>query len=187
MHTNPDFSTSGAEAVAGSYFAIAGKREGLTTADVARAAPRVKQLESSIVHYGDNTLFIEDQLKAHGQGYASAVAMEEATLLDFNTTQPPGSPKLVALYPSEGTFVSDDPYMVLNGPWVSSAQRAAAGEFQKFLADEVTGEAGRAVRLPAGRQEQEAGRAGLDRERRRPVAAEDRAEGAGAEGARTAC
>src|SRR3954469_11588057 len=138
VHTNPDFSTSGAEAVAGSYYAFAGKREGLTTADVARAAPSVKKVESSIVHYGDNTLFIEDQLKQHGQGYASAVAMEETTLLDFNRTQPPGSPKLVALYPSEGTFVSDDPYMILNGSWVSASQRKAAEEFQKFLASEIT-------------------------------------------------
>src|SRR3954469_14947461 len=137
VHTNPDFSTSGAEAVAGSYYAFAGKREGLTTADVARAAPSVKKVESSIVHYGDNTLFIEDQLKKHGQGYASAVAMEETTLLDFNRSQPPGAPKLVALYPSEGTFVSDDPYMILNGPWVSASQRSAAQEFQKFLASEI--------------------------------------------------
>src|SRR3954467_12130472 len=138
VHTNPDFSTSGAEAVAGSYYAFAGKREGLTTADVARAAPSVKKVESAIVHYGDNTLFIADQLKKHGQGYASAVAMEEATLLDFNRTQPPGAPKLVALYPAEGTFVSDDPYMIMNGAWVSAPQRNAATEFQKFLASEIT-------------------------------------------------
>src|SRR3954451_18483853 len=128
VHTNPDFSTSGAEAVADSYYAFAGKREGLTTADVARAAPSVKQVEKAIVHYGDNTLFIEDQLKKHGQGYASAVAMEETTLLDFNRSQPPGAPKLAALYPSEGTFVSDDPYMILNGPWVSVSHWSAAQE-----------------------------------------------------------
>jgi Ca-activated chloride channel homolog len=138
VHTNPDFSTSGAEAVAGSYYAFAGKREGLTNADVARAAPSVKKVESSIVHYGDNTLFISDQLKQHGQAYASAVAMEEATLLDFNRTQPSGAPRLVALYPAEGTFVSDDPYMILNAPWVSASQRKGAEEFQKFLADEIT-------------------------------------------------
>src|SRR3954462_15712911 len=138
VHTNPDFSTSGAEAVAGSYYAFAGKREGLTNADVARAAPSVKKVESAIVHYGDNTLFISDQLKQHGQAYASAVAMEEATLLDFNRTQPSGSPRLVALYPAEGTFVSDDPYMILNGPWVTGSHRKGAEEFQKFLADEVT-------------------------------------------------
>jgi Ca-activated chloride channel homolog len=138
VHTNPDFSTSGAEAVAGSYYAFAGKREGLTNADVARAAPNVKKVESSIVHYGDNTLFISDQLKQHGQAYASAVAMEEATLLDFNRSQPSGAPRLVALYPAEGTFVSDDPYMILNGPWVSGSQRRGAEEFRKFLADEIT-------------------------------------------------
>ena len=138
VHTNPDFSTSGAEAVAGSYYAFAGKREGLTGADVARAAPSVKKVESSIVHYGDNTLFIEDQLKQHGQAYASAVAMEEATLLDFNRGRPSGAPRLVALYPAEGTFVSDDPYMILNAPWVSSSARKGAEEFQKFLADEIT-------------------------------------------------
>src|SRR3954469_19830368 len=138
VHTNPDFSTSGAEAVAGSYYAFAGKREGLTNADVARAAPSVKKVESSIVHYGDNTLFIADQLKQHGQAYASAVAMEEVTLLDFNRGQPSGAPKLVALYPAEGTFVSDDPYMILNAPWVSASHRKGAEECQKFLADEIT-------------------------------------------------
>jgi Ca-activated chloride channel family protein len=137
VHTNPDFSTAGAEAVADSYYAFAGKREGLTNADVARAAPSVKKVETSIVHYGDNTLFIEDQLKKHGQGYASAVAMEETTLLDFNRSQPPGAPKLVALYPSEGTFVSDDPYMILNGSWVSASQRKGAQDFQKYLASKI--------------------------------------------------
>jgi Ca-activated chloride channel family protein len=140
VHTNPDFSTSGAEAVADSYYAFAGKREGLTNADVARAAPSVKKVESAIVHYGDNTLFIADQLRQHGQAYASAVAMEEVTLLDFNRNQPSGAPKLVALYPAEGTFVSDDPYMILNGPWVSGAHRKGAEEFRKFLADEITPE-----------------------------------------------
>jgi Ca-activated chloride channel family protein len=140
VHTNPDFSTSGAEAVADSYYAFAGKREGLTNADVARVAPSVKKVESAIVHYGDNTLFIADQLKKHGQGYASAVAMEEATLLDFNRTAPQGTPKLVALYPSEGTFVSDNPYQILNAPWVSSAARQGAQAFQGFLAKEITPE-----------------------------------------------
>src|SRR3954466_5615735 len=158
VHTNPDFSTSGAEAVAVSYYAFAGKREGLTNADVARAAPSVKKVESSIVHYGDNTLFISDQLKQHGQGYASAVAMEEATLLEFNRTQPAGSPKLVALYPSEGTFVSDNPYQILNGSWVSDSQRKAAGDFQKFLASEITaGRGGRYGFRPGDKSKKPAG------------------------------
>src|SRR5436190_7074720 len=85
-HTNPDFSTSGLSAVAAEYYAATGKREGLTSQDIASPAvrDRIKSIEQSIVHYGDTTLFFADQLKAHGPAYASAVAMEEATLVDFN-------------------------------------------------------------------------------------------------------
>jgi Ca-activated chloride channel family protein len=159
VHTNPDFSTSGAEAVAGSYYAFAGKREGLTNADVARVAPSVKKVESSIVHYGDNTLFIAEQLQKRGQGYASAVAMEEVTLLDFNRGRSGSEPKLVALYPSEGTFVSDDPYAILNGSWVSADQRDGAQQFQKFLAKEITPElAGEAGFRPGDPKVKPAGR-----------------------------
>src|SRR5690242_1754421 len=139
VHTNPDSSTSGAEAVAGSYYAFVGKQEGLTEADVAKAAPKVKELERSIVHYGDSTLFIEDELCKGGLGYASAAAMEETTVIDFNRRRC-SSTKLVALYPTEGSFVSDSPYIVLHAPWVSPAKAAAAAAFQRFLAKAVTPE-----------------------------------------------
>jgi Ca-activated chloride channel family protein len=137
VHTNPDSSTSGAEAVTGSYYALAGKKEGLTDADVAKAAPRVKDLERSVVHYGDSTLFIEDQLCKGGLAYASAVAMEETTVIDFNRRRCSNT-KLVALYPEEGSFFSDSPYIVLNADWVTPADRQAAAAFQKFLAGEVS-------------------------------------------------
>ena len=46
--------------------------------------------------------------------------MEEVTLLDFNRDR--GSqPKLVALYPPEGTFYSDNPFIMLDAPWVQHA------------------------------------------------------------------
>ena len=43
----------------------------------------------------------------------------------------------MALYPQEGSFFSDSPYIVLNADWVTPADRQAAGAFQKFLAGEV--------------------------------------------------
>jgi Ca-activated chloride channel family protein len=139
VHTNPDYSTSGLSAVVAEYYAATGKTEGLTEADIksAKVRQQVKAIEHSIVHYGDTTLFISDQLRKRGLGYASAVAMEEATLVAFNEDR--GSqPKLVGIYPKEGTFYSDDPFIVLDAPWVSADQRAGANEFQKFLADEIT-------------------------------------------------
>ncbi len=64
-------------------------------------------------------------MRQKGPGYASAVAMEEVTLLDFNRSRG-GQPPLVALYPPEGTFYSDNPYITLDAPWVKPEQREAA-------------------------------------------------------------
>ena len=138
VHTNPDFSTSGLEAVVAEYYAATGKKEGLTEQDVSASAARriVRDIERSIVHYGDTTLFIADQMRQNGPGYASAVAMEEVTLLDFNRNRGT-QPRLVALYPPEGTFYSDNPFIVLDAPWVSGAERAAATRFQEFLTERI--------------------------------------------------
>ncbi len=160
VHTNPDFSTSGLSAVVAEYYAATGQREGLTERQVTSSKARayVRDIERSIVHYGDTTLFIADQMREKGPGYASAVAMEEVTLLDFNRNRR-GQPPLVALYPPEGTFYSDNPYIVLNAPWVRPEQRRAAEVFQRWLADEVTAErAGAEGFRPAALDEKPAGR-----------------------------
>jgi Ca-activated chloride channel family protein len=137
VHTNPDFSTAGLSSVVAEYYSATGKKEGLVESDLPKARAKVKAIESSIVHYGDTTLFIEDQLKKEGPGYASAAAMEEATLVDFN--QHRGSQgKLVAIYPREGTFYSDDPYITLDAPWVSPEQKQGSEAFATFLQGELT-------------------------------------------------
>jgi Ca-activated chloride channel family protein len=136
VHTNPDFSTSGLSAVVAEYYSATGKKEGLRTSDIARARAQVKDIERSIVHYGDTTLFISDQLRKSGLGYASAVAMEEATLVDFNLRRG-NRQKLIAIYPSEGTFYSDNPYITLKAPWVTDAQRQGAAKFGAYLKDNI--------------------------------------------------
>ena len=66
-------------------------------------------------------------------------ALARAPLVDFNRRR--GSQqKLVAIYPKEGTFYSDNPFVVLDAPWVSASERKGAGLFQRFLASEVTPE-----------------------------------------------
>jgi Ca-activated chloride channel family protein len=139
VHTNPDFSTAGLSAVVAEYYSATGKKEGLRTQDIARGRAQVKDIERSIVHYGDTTLFISDQLRKHGPGYASAVAMEEATLVDFNLRRG-NRQKLVAIYPAEGTFYSDNPYITLNAPWVTDAQHRGAKSFGAYLEKNIDGE-----------------------------------------------
>src|SRR3954447_6554749 len=137
-HTNPDFSTAGLSAVAAEYFTATGKREGLTRADVSRpdVRRRIRDIERSIVHYGDTTLFFSDQLARYGPAYASAVAVEEATLIDFNRRH--HGTRLVGLYPPEGTFVSDNPFIVLDAPWVGRRERAAGQAFGRWLREHLT-------------------------------------------------
>jgi Ca-activated chloride channel family protein len=140
--TNPQFSTSGLSATVAEYLVAAGKREGLTLADVERPANRafVRDIQRSVVHYGDTTLFFAEQMAERGPQYVSAVAMEEVTLLDYNLRLRQGGPKLVAIYPKEGTFFSDNPLIVPQADWVDAERRAAAQVVREFLIERTTPE-----------------------------------------------
>jgi Ca-activated chloride channel family protein len=149
--TNPHYSTSGLNATIASYFAATGVSSDLTEAQVADPGTRafVERLESSVVHYGDTTLTFLDNMAraaAEGQGltYVSAVTVEEKSVLDYNLGNPTGNPAtlgqqpppsvpLVAVYPSDGTLVSDNPWLVLDAEWVTDAKRRAAADFLAWL------------------------------------------------------
>ncbi len=147
--TNPHYSTSGLNATVGAYIAATGRSSDLTARDVANPKVQafVKGVESSVVHYGDTTLtFLSNLAEAdkRGQGlsYISAVAIEEKSVFDYNQGNPTGNPKLfgkgskprvplVAVYPKEGTLLSDNPFVVLTT--ASDEQRAAATDFLAFV------------------------------------------------------
>jgi Ca-activated chloride channel family protein len=149
--TNPNFSTSGLNATIGAYFAATGSTSDLTVADV--ESPEVQDfvhaVESSVVHYGDTTLTFLSNLQAaddRGQGlsYVSAVTIEEKSVWDYNQGNPTGDPAtlgdhapprtpLVAIYPKEGTLLSDNPFVILDAPWADPARQAVARDFLAFL------------------------------------------------------
>ena len=149
--TNPNFSTSGLSALIAQAYAAAGKASGLSQEDLAR--PEVTAfasgVESSVVHYGDTTLtFLNNWARADRRGaallYVSAAAVEEKSVVDYNAGNPDGvldpgeEPRpprepLVALYPREGTLYSDNPFFVLDAPWVDDDERQAARVFGDFV------------------------------------------------------
>lgn len=149
--TNPNFSTSGLNATVGAYFAATGLSSDLSVSNIKDPATSsfASAVESSVVHYGDTTLtFLSNLQRAADDGrplsYISAVAVEEKSVWDYNQGNPTGDPKtlgkhnkasvrLVSFYPKEGTLFSDNPYAVLEAPWVGAEQRSAADDFYQFL------------------------------------------------------
>ena len=149
--TNPNFSTSGLSSLIAQYYAATGKTSGLTVEDLQRPAAIefATDIESAVVHYGDTTLtFLNNWYPADQRGtsltYASAVAVEEKSVIDYNRGNPDGvlqrrrgapsaTVPLVAIYPEEGTLYSDNPFFVLDAEWVDDDERAAAELFEDFV------------------------------------------------------
>lgn len=145
--TNPNFSTSGLNALIGQNYAATGKTRDLSREDLdaQKTKDLGKQIESSVVHYGDITMtFLNNWFRTDRNGtsllYASAVAVEEKSLIDYNQGNPDGvldpgetprKPKvpLVAIYPKEGTLYSDSPLYVLDAGWVSEQEKEGAEAF----------------------------------------------------------
>jgi Ca-activated chloride channel family protein len=106
----------------------------------------------AVVHYGDTTLtFLNNWYRAVARGkpftYASGVAVEEKSVIDYNDGNPDGvlaagevkrPPRvpLVAIYPKEGTLFSDSPFYVLNADWVTQEKKDAAKQFGDFVQGE---------------------------------------------------
>ena len=149
--TNPNFSTSGLSALIAQSYAATGTNRGLTLEELAR--PDVvafgEGVEAGVVHYGDITgTFLNNWFRADQRGtaltYVSAVAVEEKSLIDYNLGNPDGvldpgeEPRppripLVAVYPKEGTLFSDNPFIVLDAPWVDEEEAAGAEAFGEFV------------------------------------------------------
>lgn len=146
--TNPNFSTSGLSALVAQNYAAAGTDNNLS-AEQLKAKKVVdfnKGIESSVVHYGDITMtFLNNWFRADQRDtaltYASAVAVEEKSVIDYNAGNPDGvlepgeKPKrprvpLVAIYPTEGTLYSDNPLYIVGG---SAGQKQVAEKFIEFL------------------------------------------------------
>jgi Ca-activated chloride channel family protein len=179
--TNPNYSTSGLNALIGEYFAATGLSSDLSLArlEEPKVQDFVRGVESSVVHYGDTTLtFLSNLQQADDRGegltYISAATVEEKSVWDYNQGNPTGDPStlgdhtkpsvpLAAIYPEEGTLISDHPWVTLNAPWVDADKRSASQsflewvlapdrqrEFQRFAFRDADGSPGDLITLPNG-------------------------------------
>jgi Ca-activated chloride channel family protein len=133
-HTDPEISTSALSTVLAELYAATNKTSGLTAEDVRAEASQkfLRDLAQGIKHYGYNTLVFSENMQKYGLTYISAFPMEEITLIDFNKKGP--VTPLVAIYPAEGTFTHDNPFIVMSS--ASADQKAAAAKLYEFLQNE---------------------------------------------------
>ncbi|NWF65359.1 MAG: VWA domain-containing protein [Chloroflexi bacterium] len=139
-HTHPAYSNSGITSIIAETYAGLGKQRGLTEADL--QSPELIEfmtgVESSIIHYGTSTGFFAERMFERGPSYLSAAVIYE-NLIVAQETKRIGSTSsqvpVVAIYPKEGTFWTNNPYAVLNAPWVTPEQKEAAELFETFLLD----------------------------------------------------
>lgn len=134
-HTDPEISTTALSTLIAEFYAATNKQKGLTSADVQSETSQqfIRDLGQGIKHYGYNTLVFSQNMKKFGMSYISAFPMEEITLIDFNKVNPPPTP-LVAIYPEEGTFWHDNPYIVMAS--ATPEEQQAAKVFYDFLLNE---------------------------------------------------
>ncbi|MEI6288891.1 MAG: VWA domain-containing protein [Chloroflexota bacterium] len=139
-HTHPSYSNSGLVSIIAETYAGVNKQRGLSESDL--QTPEIKKfvsdIESSVIHYGTSTGFFADRMFGNGPSYLSAAVMYENLIVAQETKRLNGQSSqipVVAIYPKEGTFWSNHPYVVLNVPWVNAEQKEAAGLFETFLLD----------------------------------------------------
>lgn len=143
--TNPLLATTGLHALIAAYFAGTGVSADLTAANLAnpKVIAFVKGVELATVHYGESTsVFLQNLAQADAAGqsltYVSAIALEERQVIAYNAGRFDARGKaptvpLAAIYPKEGTLISDNPFVVLNASWVSAEQKAAAADVLAYL------------------------------------------------------
>jgi Ca-activated chloride channel family protein len=141
--TNPERSNSGLSALVAQFYAGAEATAGrpvprLSASRVEDPAVRdfVAKVHENVIHYGASTGFYADKMTNGGPQYADAVVLYESDVIQANHTirdRKLGYPRLVAIYPTEGTFVSNHPFAVVKRDWVDADEEEGAKKYFEYL------------------------------------------------------
>ncbi len=136
-HTHPELSNSGHLGILAEAYATTGMTRGLTVGhvDAPPVLEALRKIEGAVVHYGKSTGFFADKMLTRGPRYLSAAVLYENLVVqsylkpDYQNREM----DLVAIYPKEGTFWIDNPFLVLDTPWMTDDKRAAAKSLLETL------------------------------------------------------
>jgi Ca-activated chloride channel family protein len=97
----------------------------------------VRTIESRAVFYGKSTGFFGRWAAENGPSAIDCFTVYESVVIDNSVkAKNKWGDSLVAIYPKDGTLLSDHPFVILNAPWVDPWQRFAAAEYLFYLLQE---------------------------------------------------
>ncbi len=141
--TSPESSNSGLSALVAQFYAGAEAEAGrpvprLSVAKVEDPKVRafVAKVHESVIHYGRSTGFYAEKMRAGGLQYADAAVLYESDVIQANNyirDKGLGFPKLVAVYPREGTFATNHPFAIVERDWVDADEEDGAKRYFAFL------------------------------------------------------
>ncbi|GAB4578761.1 MAG: VWA domain-containing protein [Anaerolineales bacterium] len=135
-HTHPAYSNVGLLMMTALAYSTQGTTSGLRPDDVYSdtVVDAFHFVEQNTWHYGIQSRTLMNTMVIRGPNYLHGITTSEAETLKTNLER--GSElqfPLAFIFPSEGTFWSEQPYCILDADWVSDQQTEAAGIFRDYL------------------------------------------------------
>jgi Ca-activated chloride channel family protein len=97
----------------------------------------VRTIESKAVNYGKSTGFFGSWAAQNGPSAIDCFTVYESVVIsNSEKAEKKWGESLIAVYPEEGTLLSDHPFVILNAPWVDEYQRFAASQYLYYLLQE---------------------------------------------------
>jgi serine/threonine-protein kinase len=140
-HTHPSKSNSGLLTLTLMAYEFVHKERGLTTADVTQVPFQVwlQEFERGVVRPGgslaNSTGNLMRELVLRGPSQYDGLMVYENLVIDYLDAARQRWGDLQVAYPVPNLW-NEHPYYILNVPWSSAAQRAAARQFLEFLVSE---------------------------------------------------
>lgn len=135
-HTHPDFANTGLLSLTTLAYATIGQTSGVTAQQVyaENVVAAFRGVEQNTYHYGIQSRPLMQLLALRGPDYLHAVTTTEADVLKTNKDYADKLRyQLVFVFPSQGTFWTEQPYCILDADWVSPQQKQAAQLFRDYL------------------------------------------------------
>jgi len=141
--TNPESSNSGLSALVAQFYAGAEAESGRPLPRLSHAKvddPKVREfvakVHESVIHYGRSTGFYAEKMREGGPQYADAAVIYESDVIQANKhirDRRLAFPRLVAVYPREGTFATNHPFAIVKRDWVDADEEEGAKRYYAHL------------------------------------------------------